>query len=127
MHMQATACGQFCLLFINQEVGPDGNPALHQILDAFKLATPWIALRLWRKCHGLTRTMPLTNLIETQSRCAAAVCVLPCSTNATARARNSTGSGLPMFDPNICRNGTELYNDHLGSPEADLQRRSLYF
>jgi hypothetical protein len=54
MHVQAVLGGQFCRQFINREVGPDRDPALHPILDARELATPWIALRFWRKRPGLT-------------------------------------------------------------------------
>jgi len=54
MHVQAVLGGQFCRQFINREVGPDRDPALHPILYARELATPWIALRLWRKRPGLT-------------------------------------------------------------------------
>lgn len=54
MHLQAVVGGQFCRQFINREAGPVGDPTLHPILDLQELATPWIALRLWRKRPGLT-------------------------------------------------------------------------
>ena len=54
MHLQAVVGGQFCRQFVNREVGPDGDPAIHPVLDARELATPWIALRLWCKRPGLT-------------------------------------------------------------------------
>lgn len=54
MHLQAVVGGQFCSQFINRAAGPDGDPTLHPILDVRELATPWIALRLWRKRTGLT-------------------------------------------------------------------------
>jgi len=52
--LQAVVGGQFCRQFINREVGTDGDPALRPVLEARELATPWIALRLWRKRPGLT-------------------------------------------------------------------------
>ena len=53
------------------------------------------------------RTMSLTNLIKTQIRRAVSVCVKPCSTNHTARLRNSTGCGLPITEPQIYLKGGE--------------------
>lgn len=54
MHLQGVVGGQFCRQFINREAGPGGDPALHPILDLRELATPWIALRLWRERSSLT-------------------------------------------------------------------------
>src|SRR6056297_454354 len=69
--------------------------------------------------------MSLTNLIETHSRRAASVCVLPCSTSRTARSRNSTGCGLPIPDPHICLKDTESQNEPHGNPESDQGRHAL--
>ena len=73
----------------------------------------------------LSRTMSLTNLIETHSRRAASVCVLPCSTSRTARSRNSIGCGLPIPDPHICLKDMESQGKHHGNPESDHGRHAL--
>jgi len=54
MHLQPVVGGQFCRQFIKREVRPDGDPALHPVLDTREFAPPWIALRFWRKRPGLT-------------------------------------------------------------------------
>jgi hypothetical protein len=64
----------------------------------------------------LSRTMSLTNLIETQRRRAASVCVLPCSTTLTARSRTSTGCDFPISDPHICFKRRESQKKALGIP-----------
>ena len=69
--------------------------------------------------------MSLTNLIETHSRRAASVCVMPCSTSRTARSRNSTGCGLPITDPHICLKSMESKGKHHGNPESDQGRHAL--
>ena len=69
--------------------------------------------------------MSLTNLIETHSRRAASVCVVPCSTSRTARSRNSIGCGLPITDPHICLNSMESQGKHHGNPESDQGRHAL--
>src|SRR6056297_3266692 len=71
--------------------------------------------------------MSLTNLIETHSRRAASVCVLPCSTSRTARSRNSTGCGLPIPDPHICLKDTESQDEPHGNPESDQGRHALIY
>ena len=47
MHWQAVVGGRFRRQFNNRAAGRDGDPTLHLIVR--ELATPWIALRLWRK------------------------------------------------------------------------------
>jgi hypothetical protein len=53
MHFEPAFRPQFRRQFVNREIGPSRNPALHPVLDAGQLATPGIALRLWRKSCGL--------------------------------------------------------------------------
>src|SRR6056297_3337773 len=69
--------------------------------------------------------MSLTNLIETHSRRAASVCVLPSSTSRTARSRNSTGCGFPISDPHIFLQDMESQDDRYGNPESDQARHAL--
>lgn len=54
MHPQSVVRSQFCRQFVNREIGPRRDPALHPALDAGQFATSGVALRLWRERSGLT-------------------------------------------------------------------------
>lgn len=53
MHYEPVLRTQFRRQFVNREIGPRRNPAPQPALDAGQLATPGIALWLWRKRPGL--------------------------------------------------------------------------
>lgn len=72
-----------------------------------------------------SRTISLTNLIETHSHRAVSVCVFPCSTSATARSLSSIGCGFPISDPHIYLRGKESQNARSGNSESDQDRHAL--
>jgi len=53
MDLQAMVGGQVRRQFVNRQIRTRLDPAPHPILDTRELATPGIALRLWRKRSGL--------------------------------------------------------------------------
>jgi len=94
-------------------VGPGGSPSDQSLRDC-----PW-GSGASDPLLRFGRTISLPNVVETHSRRAISVGVVPSATNNTARSRNSTGCGLPITDPHICLKCRDSQNDCLGKPEPD--------
>ncbi len=127
MHHQPMLCAKLGCQFVNRQIGLRRDPVLHPTLTPVSLPYPGLPCGFGSSApvSRLSRTISLTNLIETHSRRAASVCVFPCSTSPTARSRSSTGCGLPISDPQICHKKRESQKQRLGNPESDQGRHAL--